>query len=328
MQHGPEVSDADWDDGLDPDLVPIVLAAREKMALRPPLHSVTPEQMRVRAKAEFVPWNADPVELRRVTDFTLPAASGARAIPVRLYEPDSRDNAGCVVHFHGGGWTIGDLDLEDAPLRWMVRAGRFAVLSVDYRLAPEHRFPAALEDGEAVFRLMGTIGTLVDADPDRIVLSGMSAGANIAIGTALRLRDAGGRQPCGLALQYGAYSDQETTSSVRCFGNGRYGLSLASMRYFWENYAGPADGPRHPHAVPLKADLAGLPPVFMNHAGMDVLADDSLVLAEALGKAGVLVEHKAYAGAIHGFTQYVKASRLAQTALEETAAAIAVMLKR
>jgi acetyl esterase len=168
----------------------------------------------------------------------------------------------------------------------------------------------------------------VDADPDRIVLSGMSAGANIALGTALRLRDAGGRQPCGLALQYGAYSDQETTSSVRCFGNGRYGLSLASMRYFWENYAGPADGPRHPHAVPLKADLAGLPPVFMNHAGMDVLADDSLLLAEALGKAGVLVEHKAYAGAIHGFTQYVKISRLAQTALEETAAAIAVMLKR
>ena len=320
--------EADWDDRLDPDLVPIVLAAREKMATRPPLHSVTPDQMRVRAKAEFVPWNADPVPLRRVTDFTLPAGSGGRAIPVRLYEPDDRDTAGCVMHFHGGGWTIGDLDLEDAPLRWMARAGRFAVLSVDYRLAPEHPFPAALEDGEAVFRLVETSGAGLDADPDRIVLSGMSAGANIALGTALRLRDTGGRQPCGLALQYGAYSDQEASSSVRRFGNGRYGLSLASMRYFWENYAGPACGPRHPHAVPLNADLAGLPPVFMNHAGIDVLADDSLMLADALGKAGVLVEHKAYAGAIHGFTQYVKASRLAQTALEEAAAAIASMLKR
>lgn len=320
--------EADWDDRLDPDLVPIVLAAREKMATRPPLHSVTPDQMRVRAKAEFVPWNADPVPLRRVTDFTLPAGSGGRAIPVRLYEPDDRDTAGCVVHFHGGGWTIGDLDLEDAPLRWMARAGRFAVLSVDYRLAPEHPFPAALEDGEAVFRLVETIGAGLDTDPDRIVLSGMSAGANIALGTALRLRDTGGRQPCGLALQYGAYSDQEVSSSVRRFGNGRYGLSLASMRYFWENYAGPACGPRHPHAVPLNADLAGLPPVFMNHAGIDVLADDSLMLADALGKAGVLVEHKAYAGAIHGFTQYVKALRLAQTALEEAAAAIASMLKR
>ncbi|WBX86259.1 alpha/beta hydrolase [Sphingosinicella microcystinivorans] len=326
MQYMPD--EADWDDRLDPDLVPIVLAAREKMATRPPLHSVTPDQMRVRAKAEFVPWNADPVPLRHVTDFTLPAGPGGRAIPIRLYEPDDRDTAGCVVHFHGGGWTIGDLDLEDAPLRWMVRAGRFAVLSVDYRLAPEHPFPAAPEDGEAVFRLVGTMGARLDADPDRIVLSGMSAGANVALGTALRLRDTGGRQPCGLALQYGAYSDQETSSSVRRFGNGRYGLSLASMRYFWENYAGPACGPRHPHAVPLNADLAGLPPVFMNHAGIDVLADDSLLLADALGKAGVLVEHKAYAGAIHGFTQYVRTSRLAQTALEEAAAAIAAMLKR
>ena len=309
------------DTRLDSDFVPMVQSYRDRMATRPPLHTITPAMMRERASAEFVAWNSDPQQVARVSDLTVLA--DGRSIPVRLYEPALGLTEGMLIHFHGGGWTIGDLDIEDAAIRRVALASGVRILSVDYRLAPEHGFPAPIEDGVAVFRWLTEAASALVVDPARIAIGGASAGATVALGTALSLRDDGGPQPAFLKLMYGAYSDDATTPAHGLYGDGNYGLSSAAMTYFWTNYAGADIAARHPYAVPLAADLTGLPPVFINHAGIDVLSDDSNALAAKLRAAGVPVEHRIYPGAIHGFTQFAKVSPVARTALEEAGLALA-----
>lgn len=318
-------STAILDRNLDPDFVPIVRSYRDRMMARPPLHAITPAIMRERASAEFMAWNADPEPVATVRDFIVPAAG--RAIPVRLYESLPGLTVAMLVYFHGGGWTIGDLDLEDAAIRRIALASGVRILSVDYRLAPEHHFPAPIEDGVAVFRWLAGADNGLAVEPTRIALGGASAGANVALGTALSLRDAGGRtQPAFLMLMYGAYSGDTVGPSYERYGDGGYGLSAEAMGFFWNLYAGADPATRHPHAVPLKANLSGLPPVYLNHAGIDVLADDSIALAEKLRAADVFVEHRAFPGAIHGFTQYARKSPVAREALADAGRALAAAL--
>lgn len=308
------------DDSVDPELLPILEGQRVRAQARPSLESVTPPEMRVRAAAEFAVWNENPDPVAQVRDFV------AAGVPVRLYDPRPGGEAGLLVYCHGGGWVIGDLDLEDAGLRRIALRSGARILSVDYRLAPEHPFPAPLEDVEAVLRWAAAGPAELAIDRRRIALGGASAGANLALGTALRLRDADGPAPRFLLLMYGAYSGAEETESCRLFGDGRFGLPLVVMDWFWRAYAGGDPAARHPHAVPLKADLRGLPPAFVNHAGLDILRDDSIALVEQLRDAGVEVDHRGYAGAIHGFTQYAKGSALARRALDDAADAVASAL--
>lgn len=309
-------SDAD----VDPDLGPVVAGLRAKLHARGSLEAVTPMEMRVRAKAEFQPWNADPPPVAQVRDFIV------EDVPVRLYDPSPGGDGGLLIYLHGGGWVIGDLDLEDAALRRIARRGGVRILSVDYRLAPEHPFPAQLDDAETVLRAAaeGRMGLAVD--PARLALGGASAGANLALGTALRLRDRGGAAPAFLLLMYGAYAGGVPTDSWTAFADGRFGLPASAMQWFWQTYAGSAVGTERGYAVPLEAELAGLPPVFLNHAELDILRDDTVQLAKKLQASGIAVEHRGYAGAIHGFTQYAKASALACQALDDAADALAAAL--
>jgi acetyl esterase len=308
------------DDALDPELRPIVLAQRAQMAARGSLETVTPAQMRARAAAQFAEWNRDPEPLAAVRDFRV------GAIPVRLYDPAPGAEGGLLVYLHGGGWVIGDLDLEDAALRRIAARSGVRILSVDYRLAPEHPFPAPLDDAEAVVRWAAAGPPELSVDAARIGLGGASAGANIALGTALRLRDGGGPALRFLLLMYGPYAGGAATSSYLAFADGRFGLPRTAMDWFWRVYTGAEPGKGHPCAVPLAAELAGLPPVFLNHAELDILRDDTILLAERLRTCGVAVEHRAYAGAVHGFTQYAKGSALARGALDDAAAALAAAL--
>lgn len=307
------------DAALDADLRPIVDALRQRALERPAPGSVTIEQVRARAAAEFKPWNENPETVAEVRDFH--ADTTVRRIAVRLYDP-GLDRDGLLVYLHGGGWVIGDLDLEDAALRILANRSGIRILSVDYRLLPEHAFPAAIDDAVAVVRWLAQ-GRGPRVDVRRIALGGASAGANLALGAALKLRDTTVVRPCFLLLLYGAYLGDADTESRRSFGDGRFGLPAEVMSYFWRSYAGPDPGSAHPYAVPAHADLRGLPGAFVNHAGLDILRDDSIVLAERLREAGVAVEHRAYAGAIHGFTQYHKASTAGRQALEDAARALA-----
>ncbi len=307
---------------LDDELRPIMLDQRARNALRPPLTTIDPVTMRARAAAEFEAWNSDPAEVAVVRDFSIDGP--ACQIPVRLYDPRPGATTGILVYFHGGGWIIGDLDLEDGALRRIAADSGVKVLSVHYRLAPEHMFPAAIEDGEAVIRwIVGHAGDL-GVDPAHVGVGGGSAGANVALGTALRLRDAGGPPLAHLLLFYGAFSGGEEVPSHSKFGDGRFGLPAAAMNFFWNVYLG--EDRSHPHAVPLKADLAGLPPAFIMEAELDMLADESRLLADGLRAAGGTVDHRVYAGAMHGFTQYSKASALARRALGEAAKEVSAHL--
>lgn len=311
------------DEQVDAELLPIAIAGRQRMAARPPAGSVSIAEIRARACAEFAEWNAEPTPIARVTDLT--ASAGDRQIALRLYDPTPGEDSSLLVYLHGGGWMVGDLDFEDAAARWLAAHSGGRILSVDYRLIPEHPFPAAIDDAVAVIRWL-TNGEGPPVAPDRIGLGGASAGANLALGAALTLRDAGSPMPRFLLLMYGAYLGGAPTPSQRQFGDGRFGLPTTIMSLFWRNYAGGEPRDAHPYIVPAGHDLRGLPPAFINYAGLDILRDDSIELARQLGDCGVPVELRGYPAAIHGFTQYSKASRLARQALTEAGVAIRTAL--
>ena len=307
------------DDGdMDSELRPIVVAQRSRAIANSPFPAITPVEMRARATAEFLAWNHDPEPVAEIVECEI-AGVGAR-----LYVPDNLSGDGVLVYLHGGGWVIGDLNLEDAALRHLTRRSGVRIVSLDYRLAPEHCFPAALDDVECVIDLLASEGVSgILPAPTRIGFGGASAGANIAIGAALRARDRGKRGPDFLMLMYGAYAGGIETPSYLQFADGRFGLPRAAMDWFWETYTG---GEQSPYSSPLSADLHDLPPVFLNYAELDILRDDSTKLVDRLQEAGVSVVAREYKGAVHGFTQYAKGSQLARRALDEAADALASTL--
>ena len=309
---------------LDADIVPILEDMRSRATNRPALTAVTPEAMRLRASAEFVRWNANPPPLALVRDFKVP--SGDRSIPVRLYDPTPGEIGPAMVYLHGGGWVIGDLELEDTPLRFLASDSGVKIVSVDYRLAPEHRFPAAIEDALAVLGWLKGAGGALNIDPDRLALGGASAGANLSLGAALMSRDHGGPRPSFLLLMYGAYGGGAETPSALLFGGGEFGLTNAAMQYFWNAYVRSPEDLANPYVAPLTADLRGLPPCYLNNAGVDLLRDDTRRLAERLKAAGVPVQHREVAGVIHGFTQYAQGCAAGRRALADAAAAMKTAL--
>jgi acetyl esterase len=309
---------------LEPAMAAILRDMRARAASRPALTQVTPDMMRLRASAEFAPWNADPPPLASVEDRE--AVIADRAIRVRIYDASPAEIGPAMIYLHGGGWTIGDLDLEDTPLRLLAADSGVKIISVDYRLSPEHKFPAAIEDALAVIQWSRFNARELGIDRERLALGGASAGANLALGAALMSRDQGGPLIAFLLLMYGAYGGGAETESTRLFGNGDYGISNAAMQYFWAAYSrSPADL-ANPYVAPLKADLRGLPPCYLNNAGVDLLRDDTRALADRMRAAGVTVQHDEVAGVIHGFTQYARGSAAARTALANAAAALRAAL--
>ena len=276
--------------------------------------------MRLRASAEFVPWNANPPPLSLVRDFEV--ATADRSIPVRLYDPAPGKIGPAMVYLHGGGWMIGDLDLEDTPLRFLASDSGVKIVSVDYRLSPEHKFPAAIEDALAVLAWLRATGADLGIDPSRLSLGGASAGANLALGAALMSRDRGEPGLAFLLLMYGAYGGGAETESARLFGGGEFGLTSTAMQYFWNNYARDSADLSDPYVAPLNADLRGLPSCYLNSAGIDVLRDDTRALADRLRAARVPVQHREVAGVIHGFTHYARGCIAARRALADAADAM------
>ncbi|MBK7162945.1 MAG: alpha/beta hydrolase [Sphingomonadales bacterium] len=313
-------SDLTGDDHLmEHELRAIMLDQRARNVLRPGLSELDPKLMRQRASAELNCWNEGAPALALVRDFIIPSEMGG--IGVRLYDPNPDQCVGILVYFHGGGWIIGDLDLEDGALRHIAARGGFKILSVDYRLAPEHRFPAAVEDGEAVLRWIEINYAELNIDPSCVAVGGSSAGANIALGTALRVRDNHGPIPGMMALLFGAYSGGNGEYSSRaCYGDGRFGLPTVAMELFWSLYLG--EDRTHPHAVPLEADLAGMPPAWIVAAELDILSDESVDLVNKLKLVGVPTTLKLYEGGMHGFTHYFRVSPLARRALAELSDAL------
>jgi acetyl esterase len=258
------------------------------------------------------------------------AVSGsAGAIPVRIYRPAG--GAGphpIVVYFHGGGWALGTLDTHDDVCRTLVNRSGALLVSVAYRRAPEHRFPAPLEDCVAAVRWCALHGGEIGGDAARMAVAGDSAGGNLATAVALCLRDAGGPRLALQALIYPVTDFSFDTVSYREYAEG-FGLTRGLMRYFWKCYlANPVDGGQA-YASPLRATgLSGLPPTVILTAQYDVLRDEGEAYAARLAQAGVPVCCTRYLDMNHGFIQLAALCDSALHGLEEVADALRTAFAR
>jgi acetyl esterase len=280
---------------LDAELQGILDALEEDEG--PPAHEVPVALARAAHLAETEHLAGEGPAVARVRDDT------AGGVPVRIYEPENAN--GTVAYLHGGGWVMGNLASVDAVCRALANESAARVVSIDYRLAPEHPFPAALEDAVAATKA-------VNAD----VVAGDSAGANLAAVVARRLRDQIKLQ----LLVYPVTDAGVNTPSYAEFDE-RFGLTAAAMQRFWRLYLDGAEG-LHPDASPLRAsDLQGAPPAYVLTASHDVLRDEGEAYAAALERAGVPVTLQRRDGAIHGFWRW-QTTAIARDAVREAGAAI------
>src|SRR6266436_4822813 len=233
------------------------------------------------------------VPLEREPDLMLPGPHGQ--VPCRLYLPDQAENPPLLVYAHGGGFVQGSLPSWDAMLRELVRQSGVAALSVDYRLSPEHRFPVAFDELVAMVRLAAREGAGLGIDPTRLAVGGDSAGANLALAAALALRQEGERPLRFMLLIYGCFSTDTESPSWQRFGQGA-GLSQTQMRWIWETYLERPDERTDWRAVPILADLTGLPSAHLIVGSLDPLLDDSQALTARLKAAGVPCELTVYDG--------------------------------
>ena len=284
----------------------------ELAALNQPLPGVlTPLQQREGMRARRV---------TRVEDRAIPGPGGP--IPVRIYTPPLPGALPALVFFHGGGFVVGDLDVADFRCRMLTDWVGCVVVSVDYRMAPEHIFPAAAEDCYAATAWVATNAAALAVDPARIAVGGDSAGGNLAAVVALMARDEG---TPALAFQYLAYPVTDTdfeTASYRDNAEG-YGLSLAQMRWYWDQYVPDPEQRNNPLAAPLRAEsLGGLPPALVVTAEFDPLRDEGEAYAKRLAGAGVKVELRRYDGLIHGFFGQTAEFAAARIAFNDSVAAL------
>jgi acetyl esterase len=295
---------------IDPETAAILAAAR---ATPPPDYQAIPLAEGRRLFHELGRgWNEPRPDLAVVEMTSLPGPAGT--LRARLYAPRAEGPLPVLLYLHGGGWTYGSIDSHDRFTRLLAQDAGIAVLSLDYRLAPEAPFPGPRDDARAAFAWLaaGEAGPLID--PTRIALGGDSAGANIALATALALR--GESQALRTAvLIYGCYIPECDTASHRRFGGGDYLLTTARMRWYWTNWLGPAGAAAASGATPLRVDLGGLPPLYLNAAGLDPLLDDSIALAGRLGAAGVPYRLDVHPGVVHGFMQQTSKVPRARAAL-------------
>lgn len=242
-----------------------------------------------------------------------------RRIFCRVFRPVTDRVVPTLVYFHGGGWVWANVDTHDRMTREYAAAGPVAVVSVDYALSPEAKFPQALEECAAVVRFVCEEGAGWGLDASRVFVGGDSAGGNLALATALLLRDTGGPglagALAGVLANYPVSDSRFDTPSYREFGGGGYGLSSERMAFYWSVYV-PHDIDRlHPLAAPLRADLAGLPPVMVLLAELDVLRSEGDALVAKLRAAGVAVETETFGGVVHGFLRATGAVRKARDAV-------------
>jgi len=257
-------------------------------------------------------------DVASVEDTTVPGAAGD--LPARVYRPaaDGSVAAGplpTLVLFHGGGFVIGDLDTHDLTARALANGCQAVVVSVDYRLAPEHPFPAAADDAVAAARWVADHLDELGGD-DRLAVTGDSAGGNLSAVVAQTFRDEG-RALAGQLLIYPA-TDMGGSYPSHVENAEGYFLDAPTMAWFLQQYAGAADDLADPRLSPLRGDLAGVAPAVVVVAELDPLRDDGLAYAAALDAAGVPVEVRTFPGLIHGFVDMGRHSATAQAAIDET----------
>ena len=266
--------------------------ARAALTAQPRAPLTVPNLAEVRASMV----EAIPVEVGDGPPVATVVDVDASGVPARLYRDAAADRAPVILYAHGGGWVMGNLDTHDGLCRNLVAASGWALLAVDYRLSPEHPYPAAIEDlTRALGWLRGEAAQRYALDPGRIAVAGDSAGGHLAAVLARRSRDAG----AGLAAQILICPALDPAVDYPPLDD--YGLDTEEMRFFWDAYAPPGVDRTAPDLDPLGVDLAGLPPAVVITAELDVLRDEGERYAAALLRAGVPVVAARYQGMVHNF---------------------------
>ena len=282
-----------------------------------PLETLPVTEAREAFRARVTVTNGPPEPVGRVRDLEVDGATGP--LRARHYAPPEPGGPHpLVVFFHGGGFVVGDLDTHDAPCRLLCRHAGAHVLSVDYRLAPEHRFPAAVEDGRAALRWATDHAADLGADPGRVAVAGDSAGGNVAAVAAWQASLDGGPQPALQVLLYPATDSVGGTRSRELFGGG-FLLTRELMDWFITQYATEAELADPRLSVLRAGELDGVAPAFVVTAGFDPLRDEAEAYAQALRAAGVAVTRRGFPGLIHGFCNAVGTSKASREALIEVA---------
>jgi acetyl esterase len=264
------------------------------------------------------------VNVGRVWDLTTPGGVPMRGYAASVDDPGPRPG---IVYFHGGGWVLGDLETHDTLCRHLAIASQAVVVAVDYRRAPEHVFPAALDDAFEAFVEICRQAPVLGIDATRVAIAGDSAGGNLAAAVALKTRDSGGPAGAFQCLIYPVLDCGCDTASYQEFADG-YGLTRDKMRFFWRSYAGDFPGD-DPFISPLRAEsLSGLPPALVVTAEYDVLRDEGEAFAKRLTAAGVRTELMRVGGVIHGFIHYAGAIERGRTVLAEVGRKIGEALRR
>ena len=283
----------------------------------PAAHTVSPAEARANAKVRP---RAPGPEVAKVEDRTIPGPDGG--LPVRIYTPEGAGPFPILAWYHGGGWVVGDLESADASARNLCVGGECVVVSVDYRLAPETKFPGPAEDCWAATTWAVKNAASINGDASRLAVGGDSAGGNLAAAISLMAADRGGLE---IALQLLVYPVTDVDFNTVSYGeNGDgYSLTKATMQWYWDHYLSSSEDASNPYAAPLRAkSLAGQPPALVITAEYDPLRDEGEAYAKRLREAGVAATATRYDGMIHGFFNMGAVVDKGRQAVEEASAAL------
>jgi len=302
---------------LDPQCLAIVDAAAEHGSV---FDARTADEARALYTASTAAFAPKTPALKKVEDRTIPGPAGP--VPVRLYTPEAVGTLPILVYFHGGGWVFGDLESHNAMCRIAAHEADCLVVAVHYRLAPEHKFPAGLEDCIAATRWCAEHGSEIGGDPARLAVGGDSAGGNLAAAVAQAARNSGGPKLAMQWLIYPAVDFTADNASLRENAEG-YLLTKAAIDWTMKQYVTNPSEARDPRASPgLARDLAGLPPALVQTAEFDPLRDEGEAYGQALKVAGVPTEIIRYDGVVHGFMRMGALVDRAAVGLSDGAAAL------
>ena len=282
-----------------------------------PLHELTPDEARGRTLPPELGGDEQPVH--SVADRKIPGDGGL--LGVRVYRPSAAAALPGLVYFHGGGFVLGGLDMNDRPCRALANQSGCVVISVDYRLAPEHPFPAAADDAYAATSFVAENAASFGVDRARLAVAGDSAGGNLAAVVALRARDSGGPALAFQLLVYPLVDFTDESPSMRDFADGHF-LTAAGLHWFAGHYLPPSVDRRQPWVSPLHTNLKGLPPALVMTAECDPLRDQGETFAKRLQDAGVPAELKRYDGMFHPFFSLPGAIDGGKAAIADAAAAL------